>query len=252
VFAANGGKREQPITWEDGRTEVREFTCTHRKYHRYEKLEPAILGRIGQFVVEDRVEVDPSVAALELAMNRKAHVDAEGDKLAADKDLMDNKFMKARLKVLAEESERLEGEIAALRKAVQSVQTRIPAKTHQEALQRLAADMSSKSGSELYALRASINEALKGIVDCIEFDPNGDARVIMLGGLRAYRFRDGEFIDEWDGTNLVTAEPSRPLDLYWIERDGTRNRLATPQPHPLDVYTGGDPAKEALFRKIKA
>jgi hypothetical protein len=85
-----------------------------------------------------------------------------------------------------------EAEIEALKASLNQGGAKQPAKGHSEALQGLIRRLATSEGPELYALRASLNAALRDIVDWIDFDANGDARLVMLRVDAAYRFtRDG-------------------------------------------------------------
>lgn len=79
--------------------------------------------------------------------------------------------------------------LAKLRDEMRQAGAATPYKSRQEALRRLSEQMMSAEGEELYRLRVAISASLRGLIDWIDFDPDGSVRVILSGGTVAYRFR---------------------------------------------------------------
>jgi hypothetical protein len=128
-------------------------------------------------LVGERAEIDVKVA--NLTREIEDGVRGLGDALNRQMDKRDE----------------LDRRIKELRVEIEREAVKYPAKVQQESLiegmERMAKD------TDPYQARAAVAEAFKGIVDWIDFDPNGDVRLIIGQGAVTYRFRDGEFLDGW-------------------------------------------------------
>jgi hypothetical protein len=77
----------------------------------------------------------------------------------------------------------------------------------------------SVEGEDLYRLRASIAAALRGVVEVIRFDPNGDVTMIMKGRVIAYKFYTdlglfGRVDLDFVRSLLRGEKPERPYDGF--------------------------------------
>ena len=179
VLKCSGGDRHQ---------------CPNRVRYDYAKLETAILNHVRDVtlpsystenttpdlmagLVGERAEIDVKVA--NLTREIEDGVRGLGDALNRQMDKRDE----------------LDRRIKELRVEIEREAVKYPAKVQQESLiegmERMAKD------TDPYQARAAVAEAFKGIVDWIDFDPNGDVRLIIGQGAVTYRFRDGEFLDGW-------------------------------------------------------
>ena len=154
---------------------------------KYDPLEAAIIANVSDWVLPTAPKSNGAGEALALAIAQR---DDLSKKVNTLKDLLEypkNNVLQGRFHQREAELAAKESEVRALQaKASQGVAA-LPAKDRQAGLVRLIGQLSTATGTDLYALRASINAALKSIVDYIDFDPSGDVRVVVLGGAKAYR-----------------------------------------------------------------
>ena len=168
--------------------------CTNTKRFKYEPFETAVLRHFTDFDVpeERRRQADADLIAKAEAerddLNRRIEnlIDQEED---------GDRRAKARRAQREAELKAKEAEITALKASGHQLAARLPFKTRQERLLRLVERMGEVEGAELYRLRAAVSEGLRSIIYVIDFDPNGHIRVIVGGGGKIYRFRDGGWVD---------------------------------------------------------
>lgn len=202
--------------------------CTMKKGFNYPPLEAAILRHVPDFEIAGLEPVNPHEQQLALALAKKAEIAAKRQRLLDLLEEDDEPGLRDRYNERTSELKELEAQIIGLKYLVGQNQTRRSPKDHKEALATLLHHMETAEGDDLYNVRANINASLKAIIDFIDFDPNGDVRVVVLGGVRAYRFRDGQFVDAVD---LVP-------------------HIGTEGGPPIENFTFRDPEREAQLRRI--
>lgn len=167
--------------------------CEHASQYVVETWEPAML----RFITElDLRDVDPiEVQSLE---NSVAAKKAKRDALIKRADnLLEMVAEKgsARARELAGEAEReLEAhsfELAREEEALRRVRAASPPEDRQEYARQLMSKMANAQGQELYAIRASLQQSLREIIDWIRFGA-GEVAVAIKGGRIGYVFKDGK------------------------------------------------------------
>jgi hypothetical protein len=207
----------------------RNFGCANRKRYAYEPLEAAVMATVHEFDLptapRDATADDLAVAEAMLdALARRIRdmlAEFDGEHRRWDR------FSRESYDKLLREHDEKEAELLALRAQVLGRRA-APNVPHAQALQELLDRLRSAEGPELYILRASLNQALRDIIDFIDFDPNGDVRVCILGGVRAYRFANGAYVDAVDLTGGVATT------------------------YPAEVFTRGSPEREQKLARLIA
>lgn len=181
----------------------------------------------------DQPMVARPTAALALAL---AERDDLNQKVEALLDMLENgdARMRARYSQRIAELEVKEAEIRALRDQLDQGEVLVPAVNYHRNLAKLLSELDSLQGRELYEVRASICENLQAVVDQMRFHPGGDVDVILAGGVRAYRFRDGEFVRAVDMSRQLSTEQN---ELAMVLRAG---------------LTGGEARAEERLRRVIA
>jgi hypothetical protein len=168
-------------------------------------------------------EIDAEIAKARLEIEKLDRLVANlTDELEAEDDASFRKVIrdkaKARLAQRNEQQERLE-DMEHSRNKVQlelNEGTRIGDEIAQMRAQWDQADQGTR-----YQMRSRVNAALHEFIDFISF--NGDTRrvtVIVLGGLRAYRFRSGEFLGSVDLVGQLGARSEGKIDPGVFGADG--------------------------------
>ena len=184
-------------------------------------------------------------AALELALAEKVDLEGKVERLL---DMLEggDARMRARYDQRVAELEAKQTEVQRLRATVERGAVRANPETRQKALGELVRKLEGAVGQELYDLRAATAQAMRDVVDQIDFHPNGDVHFVLAGGLRAFRFRDDEFLDHVDLTGDMLFE------------EATRARkgdVATDRQRAMDlrsaVVGNDEKAQERLRRVLK-
>ncbi|PIB96274.1 hypothetical protein CSW60_17235 [Caulobacter sp. X] len=208
--------------------------CLNTRRYNYPKLERAVLQHVKEFdLPTDQPMVARPTAALALAL---AERDDLNQKVEALLDMLENgdARMRARYSQRIAELEVKEAEIRALRDQLDQGEVLVPAVNYHRNLAKLLSELDSLQGRELYEVRASICENLQAVVDQMRFHPGGDVDVILAGGVRAYRFRDGEFVRAVDMSRQLSTEQN---ELAMVLRAG---------------LTGGEARAEERLRRVIA
>jgi len=187
------GSREREAKWKRSDVLVcgnsRRGLCSNKRRYRYEELEVALLTNISEFEPPQPTKNQGKVrAALQAAIGQREDVafrHANVMKLAEASGDID--FIR-RKNELDADLKAMDKAIAKLRDEEKEAGAGVPYSDRQEALQRLSTQMAASVGEERYRLRAAISASLTTLVDWIDFDPNGDVRVILAGATVAYRF----------------------------------------------------------------
>ncbi|WP_082487802.1 recombinase family protein [Methylobacterium sp. Leaf89] len=228
---------------------MRKKGCTNATRFAYADLEPAVLDKVREFQLSDVMrsrrgddplkQIDEDIAQARLSIekldrlvrNLMQELEEEDDpafrKAAREK-------AKARLAERNEQQERLE-DLEHSRNKVQaelSEGTRI-----EDEIEQLRAEWEQADQPTRYQLRAKVNSALRDFIDFINFD--GDTQVvtiIVLGGLRAYRFQTGEFLASVDLLPHVGSRSEGGIDPSMFTTDG--------------ITAEGDNARRAALNKL--
>jgi hypothetical protein len=204
---------------------MRRNGCTNRTGFLYSEIEPSVLDRVREFQLSDIMrirhgddplrEIDAEIAKAKLEIEKLDRLVANlTEELEAEDDASFRKVIrdkaKARLAQRNEQQERLE-DMEHSRNKVQlelNEGTRIGDEIAQMRAQWEQADQSTR-----YQMRSRVNAAMHEFIDFISF--NGDTllvTVIVMGGLRAYRFRSGEFLDSVDLVGQLGSRAEGKID----------------------------------------
>lgn len=163
-------------------------TAPNRKRFAYEPLERAVLTHVSEFVIPEQRRDNRAADALALAV---AECDDLRRKIENLLDLAEggDPDVRARLTKRRGELRAKEAHLRDLREQYEQGGATPPMASRQEALQRLVRQMATAEGEGLYRLRVAVNEALSGVIDWMDFDPDGSVRLILQGATIAYQFR---------------------------------------------------------------
>lgn len=95
---------------------------------------------------------------------------------------------------------KVESEIQSLRDIVRQ-NTRSNVDDRKAAVRRIADQLTTMEGNELFELRAKLASALRQVIDHIEFQADGGFRVTVVGGLKLYRFSRDKIVEIYDLTD---------------------------------------------------
>ncbi|CAO4176077.1 recombinase family protein [Methylorubrum populi] len=207
--------------------------CENSTGFPYVELEPSILDKVREFQLSDilrarhgddplrQIDADIATAKLEiekldrLVTNLMEELEAEDDP-SFRKTIRDK--AKARLAQRTEQQERL-GDMEHSRTKVQlelNEGTRIG-----DEIEAMRALWDQADQSTRYQMRSRVNAALHEFIDFINF--NGKTHivtVVVLGGLRAYRFHRGEFIGSVDLLPQLGSRSEGRIDPLVFVTDG--------------------------------
>lgn len=220
--------------------------CTNKLRYNYPKLEAAALARVSSFRIPTAPPESKPTAALELALAEKVDLEGKVERLL---DMLEggDARMRARYDQRVAELEAKQIEVQRLRATVEQGAVRANPETRQKALGELVRKLEGAMGQELYDLRAATAQAMRDVVDQIDFHPNGDVHFVLAGGLRAFRFRDGEFLDHVDLTGDMLFEEAMRA---------RKGDVATDRQRAMDlrsaVVGNDEKAQERLRRVLKA
>jgi DNA invertase Pin-like site-specific DNA recombinase len=190
------------------------------KVMRDEKAEAAIDGIKNQVAgLQDRLERLTALADGHAESAALAKGAAKADYMAKHETALAEKA------TVTGELEELEGELA-----------RFGLKHHNRSaatvtIEKLKAAMETATGADLFALRARLNRVLASFIDQVRFDPDtGNITVILLGGIRTYRFTEArENIPIKGGSKKVTLFCGRidfvPVDFMPTDESRDRERM---------------------------
>lgn len=212
---------------------MRRNGCTNKTGFLYSEIEPSVLDRVREFQLSDIMrarhgddplrEIDAEIAKAKLEIEKLDRLVTNlTEELEAEDDASFRKVIrdkaKARLAQRNEQQERLE-DMEHSRNKVQlelNEGTRIGDEIAEMRAQWEQADQSTR-----YQMRSRVNAALHEFIDFISF--NGDTRlvtVIVLGGLRAYRFRGSEFLGSVDLVGQLGSRSEGKIDPEVFAADG--------------------------------
>jgi hypothetical protein len=112
-----------------------------------------------------------------------------------------------------------------------------------ETIEAIKVELAQAEGMELYRLRERLAFAIKQMVTGIHFDPDGAVDVIVFGGIKAFRFRDGKLEDQF---NLIPRIEAGGIPVEAYTGDGKDYRDA--QNRTVIVE---DTEKRRKFEKLK-
>lgn len=203
----------------------RGIACENRTHFDYADSERAILAHVPDFTLPSddegeltrlRQDVARLTLASEAAQARAARL---LDELEAGAGVM----VRDRLREREREIDCISAELAVAEQSLAACSSRGSPEDRKARITALQERMLSANEDDLYLLRAGLADALRRVIDFIGFEPDGTIDVAVLGGLRAYRLREGLLVDS---VNLVP-------------------RLDAPGGFRRSVFTLGCPAREA-------
>ena len=169
-------------------------TCLNRVRYDYDALEASILKHVRDVTLPAFSTENTLPDALAMLVAQRAEVDVKVTNLT--REIEDGaRGLGDALNRRMDERDALDRRIKDLRVELERDAVKFPIKAQQESLSEGMTRMARET--DPYQARAAVSEAFKGIVDWIDFDPNGDVRLIIGQGAVTYRFRDGEFVDGW-------------------------------------------------------
>lgn len=175
--------------------------CDNMQRYPYEPLEKAILSMVADFEIPDTEKSGPSISEIEELVSDINDIESKITKaLEMQLENKADQFVQRRYAALMIEHEAKAEKLQKMRGAATIVQ--VPASDRQEAIRRLFERMDQSDGVERYNLRASLHASLRLIIDWISFDDDKTVDVILHGGDKAYRFRNGTFLSEYDVRGL--------------------------------------------------
>ena len=185
--------------------------CTNRLRYRYDTLEASILANVSDFDVSGPIARDTTADQLAALIAERDALQARVGELLNNPDQKLGPTVMAWITNTETAIAAKDAEIVALQaKASQTMAAR-PMTDHVAEIVTLRRDLDTLEGVELYDRRAALSAALKAVIDHIDFDVNGDVRLILCGGLKAYRFnRAGEFVDGRCVLPFATLATDRP------------------------------------------
>lgn len=212
--------------------------CANRLRLKYPPFEAAFLRHVVDFKIPtSKPPVNEAQDALDAAILKRDALDVRADRALRDwqEDRTDHRLKKYYDELRAEFAQ-TEALVETLRKTTVQTNAVKPPSEHQDAIAGLIARLEAATGDELFTLRASIAASISKIVDKITFHPSGDAVVQVYGGLKAYRFRDGELVDLLDVTYLDPEKTkSAPHPLAGL-RDDIVPHIDVPIERILEIH----------------
>ena len=225
---------------------ARRAGCTNHTHYRYEPLEANLLAALVDLdVIDNAAPVDGVELANELASNTRL-LTATNDALTNQVKAMD---LIGAIPAIVERIATLTADAERYRKAVAALQIKIAEASTGGDAQRIAViselvgTMAAASDADAYVIRTRIATALRGLVDFMRFDRAGEVTVSIFGGLKAYRFNRYGVLT---GAETVTTGEFSTL----IMDGGEIVRVTTNADHVREVYTHGDPEREAKFKRM--
>lgn len=198
--------------------------CNNKVRYRYAEFESAFLEAVTGFDIPgEQATRNPDVDALALAIAQRDELDAKANNMLEHLASGDARMKRFYDQLVADHDDKMR-EVQELQRRLQGIQAKPTPKNQQQALSVLRERVATSEDNDLYALRASLHSAIKGIVDLIDFDPNGDIRVIVGAGVRAYRFRDGALFDSVDFVPDV-ASGKLPEGAFTADDDSRKARF---------------------------
>lgn len=179
----------------------RNHQCENNRHFTYSETESLILDWVTDIEVSDEEASLPISAAHRLEgkiaerddYDRRAADCLSKWEIEADPTLRDHLYRSADRN--AKMKAKVEEEIAELEKTVRETK-RTVILDRRAAVRRLRDRLRKVEGQEMFDLRAKLASALRAVLDHLDFHPDGTVRVTVKGGLKLYRFRDGNL----DGT----------------------------------------------------
>jgi DNA invertase Pin-like site-specific DNA recombinase len=197
---------------------------------RYDMVENTILDNTSEFKLSDimrsREQASPiaglekQIASLTLALEGIARRESKLlDQLEDADDALP--IIMTRLKERQRERADLEREIASLDRQKIEAELSLVDSVDEADIRSLREQWQHADGEQAYILRSRVHVALRMFIDFIQFDasvPSFD--VIVLGGLRVYRFKEGKLIDQIDLTNQLGTREEGKIDPNVFAADG--------------------------------
>jgi DNA invertase Pin-like site-specific DNA recombinase len=181
---------------------VHRHACENRRRYDYKAFEHVFFENVSQFEVAITSSRKSDDSELIVAIGERDNLKTKIQNLL---DMIEDgdALIRERYRARVEELKQLEKRIETL-KAIKPKATNYNINTILEIRQQL----NSPDADEVYRARSAISLAIRNVVDYILFDPNGDITVVILEGLKNYKFNGDKFIGE---ASLNSPPPS------WIE-----------------------------------
>lgn len=206
--------------------------CDNSHRFGYAELETSMLDFVTDVQIPDAVAHKATVAGLKLTGKQaeRADVQARIEKVRRDleeeDDAEERAALKARRNLLKDRRSALNAEIATLQVEANTGK-RSAIDDRRAALRQLREKIGSLQGAELFEARSMLASALKGVIDFISFDNDGEAIAVLAGGLKAYRFRGNTLIDAFDHTDGELWPRAKPWGSAESQPPSSSRGLAT-------------------------
>ena len=195
---------------------TRQYQCAQALKFPYKPLEAALLRHIKDIDLTGPKSSDPAEAALAIA---EAQREETKRRIAALLKLVEDDEDETAIERYRErraELREIEQRIAVLKAQVNQHRASLPASSHRDALRALNDQLATLTGEDLYAARARISEALRAIVDRVEFEAWEGRQIVsvyVLGGAKTHGFElDGDTYRYVGGFDLTSFIGSGILD----------------------------------------
>jgi DNA invertase Pin-like site-specific DNA recombinase len=191
---------------------MRRQGCANRRHYRHGDLEDAVLNWVvdldlRQALPDELRDLETRVAVL--AFRRKA--------IVAKVTALLNQFEDDPIPLVAERIRERQDEIHAIDSESGALEERLnrylgvgTPGDRGAAIAALRARIAKADAAERYAIRAKIASALRSIVDLISFSESGSVDVVIIGGVKAYRFVGGQLVNSIDLRPLLDVPGGIP------------------------------------------
>ena len=217
------------------------ITCGNRKRARgcpqpaklfqYDPLETAILDNVREFRLSDVLRQQQANNPLDAILEQIAAIRSQIEdirkreaRLLDQLEEADGDTAEIRQRLTQRKAQRsdLETALAGLERQKADAEMTMSAQSiTEDEIDRMRAEWRTADKSTVYMLRARTNAALRTFIDAITFNSeHNTVTVIVMNGLRAYRFRDYEFEGHIDLTNRLGDSESGMIDPISFTADG--------------------------------
>lgn len=207
--------------------------CTNRTHFRYPELEAAILDSVSEFDFAEVVgqssskveEIEGLMAVIAQEVGaarsrRKRLLDAFESDIEIDEEI------RSRTRSLRDLIDGKEKEMTTLRRRLAEARFQAAPPDAVSLLTQLRAEHTSASPEVRFALRAKMAQAIRSFIDFINFDGDaGTVDVVILGGVRAYRFVDGKLIASVSLYPLIDRHAGIPIASFTFGDPDRERRL---------------------------
>ncbi|OHV15328.1 hypothetical protein BK022_19820 [Methylorubrum extorquens] len=200
------------------------------KSFKYDIIENAILSNVHEFMLSDIMRTRREMSPIAEIENRIAQLVARIEDCSRREENLLNQLEDAdealplvmsRLKERQREKTSLQENLMQFEKLRISAELDLMDEVSEADIKQLREQWEDASPDHLYAMRAQVHAALRTFIDFISFDASeGTATVVVLNGLRAYQFIDGELTGKYDLTHQLGHRATGKIDPRVFLTDG--------------------------------